>query len=297
MSEKDKPELSGKTRAILRKMQRGELTESLVYGGIAAKMPLGHNRDVLMRCSEDEKAHAEVWQSYLGEDINPDKLKAWLLVMAARILGFTFVLKLMENAESVAEDVYATQLAEIPEAKAIAADEKRHEQALIELLDEERLQYVGSMVLGVSDALVELTGTLAGLTLALRDAKLVALSGLITGISASLSMASSEYLSARADGSKNALKSCLYTGCVYLLTVMFLVAPYLIFPKHRCFEALGVMLVIVVVIIAGFTWYISVAKNLSFKRRFTEMAGISLGVAAVSFVIGFVVSKCLGIQV
>ena len=57
-------------------------------------------------------------------------------------------------------------------AQKIAEDEERHEQKLLAILDEERLQYVGSMVLGLNDALVELTGTLAGLTLALQNTKL-----------------------------------------------------------------------------------------------------------------------------
>ena len=36
--------------------------------------------------------------------------------------------------------------------------------------------YYGSIVLGISDALIEMTGVLAGLTFALKDMKLVALS-------------------------------------------------------------------------------------------------------------------------
>ena len=57
------------------------------------------------------------------------------------------------------------------------------------------------MVLGLNDALVELTGTLAGLTFALANARLVALAGIITGIAATLSMAASNYLAERANGS------------------------------------------------------------------------------------------------
>src|SRR5690606_11013439 len=98
-------------------------------------------------------------------------------------------------------------------------EEQEHEQALIGMLDEDRLQYVGSMVLGLNDALVELTGTLAGLSFALQNNKLVALSGLITGISATFSMASSEYLSARSEGDNNAIKSALYTGVMYIFAV------------------------------------------------------------------------------
>ena len=44
---------------------------------------------------------------------------------------------------------------------------KINESALLQLLDEEKLRYTGSIVLGLNDVLVELTGALAGLTLAL----------------------------------------------------------------------------------------------------------------------------------
>ncbi|MFY9203922.1 MAG: rubrerythrin family protein, partial [Limnochordia bacterium] len=43
--------------------------------------------------------------------------------------------------------------------------------------------------------------------------------------------------------------------------------------------------------------YISVAKDLPFKKRFLEMAGISLSVAVLSFLVGFLVKHLLGIDV
>ena len=90
---------------------------------------------------------------------------------------------------------------------------------------------MGAMVLGLNDALVELTGTIAGLSFALQDTRVVALSGIITGVSATLSMAASNYLAERADGNENALKSSLYTGIAYLITVALLVLPYLLLPS------------------------------------------------------------------
>jgi VIT1/CCC1 family predicted Fe2+/Mn2+ transporter len=60
---------------------------------------------------------------------------------------------------------------------------------------------------------------------------------------------------------------------------------------------LGVTLVIAILIILCFTFYISVAQDLPFKRRFFEMAGISLGVSAISFVIGYLVKGFLGVDV
>jgi VIT1/CCC1 family predicted Fe2+/Mn2+ transporter len=90
---------------------------------------------------------------------------------------------------------------------------KELSQKLISLIDEERLKYVSSMVLGLNDALVELTGALTGLTLALQNPRLIAIVGFITGIAASMSMAASEYLSTKQeDTEKNPLKASVYTG-------------------------------------------------------------------------------------
>jgi VIT1/CCC1 family predicted Fe2+/Mn2+ transporter len=49
---------------------------------------------------------------------------------------------------------------------------------------------------------------------------LIALSGLITGISASVSMAASEYLSTRSEQTdKDPLRAAIYTGLTYIITV------------------------------------------------------------------------------
>ena len=165
------------------------------------------------------------------------------------------------------------------------------------MLDEESLQYVGSMVLGLNDALVELTGSLAGFAFALQNTRLIALSGLIVGISATFSMASSEFLSARSEGRTDALKSCSYTGVAYLITVVALILPYLLFPADQFIPALICMLAVVILIIAAFTYYTSVAQDQSFKSRFWEMALISVGVAVVSFVVGILAKQFLGVDI
>ena len=155
---------------------------------------------------------------------------------------------------------------------------------------------MGSMVLGLNDALVELTGSLAGFTFALQNTRLIALSGLIIGISATFSMASSEFLAGRSEGRSDALKSCTYTGIAYLITVVLLIAPYLIFDSAHYVAALVCMLLVVILIIAGFTYYTSVAQDQPFKSRFLEMAFISIGVAVISFIVGVLAKKFLGVD-
>ncbi len=108
-------------------------------------------------------------------------------------------------------------------------------------------------------------------------------------------MAASEYLSTKTDGGDNALKSSVYTGIAYIITVMLLVLPFLIFDHYLV--CLAATLGISILIIAVFNYYISVAKDLSFASRFLEMAGISMGVAAFSFGIGVLVRLLFGIDI
>lgn len=289
--------LDAKTMAILQGLQRNELTEALVYERLADRVKKEDDAQTLRSIAAEERKHADIWRSYTNADVKPSGAKVAMLSFLAKVLGYTFVLKKMENGEHSAVKGYGELSKKLPEAQRILEEEEVHEAKLLDMLDEESLQYVGSMVLGLSDALVELSGTLAGLTFALQNTRLIALSGLITGISATLSMASSEYLSAKSEGRTDALKSCTYTGVAYLLTVALMVLPYLLISNGGYLSAMFIMLGTVVLIILGFTYYISVSKNLSFRRRFMEMAGISLSVAGISFVIGILVKRFLGIDI
>ncbi len=279
------------------KFQKDEITGSALYAFMAKRQKTAANRATLQKISDAERGHYLLWKGYTGQEIVPGRLKLGLFKALCVLLGDTFAIKFFEKGEeSAVRDLQAVQ-AEITQAGAVIAEEEAHEEALLAMLDEERLHYVGAMVLGLNDALVELTGTIAGLTFALGNTRLIALSGIITGVSATLSMAASNYLAERANGSAKALKSSLYTGAAYLVTVAFLVLPYLIFPNGLYLAAFLMMLAIVILIILLFNYYISVARSEPFGRRFLEMAGISLGVAAISFFIGLAAKALLGIDV
>jgi VIT1/CCC1 family predicted Fe2+/Mn2+ transporter len=289
--------LSAKTNKFLLKAQKNELTEHIIYENIAALVKDEKNHAILLQCAAEEQKHAGIWENITGKKCKPNKWKIFRYTLMARLLGYTFTLKLMEGGEKSASPAYRAISGEVPEAAAIAEDETKHEAALLDILDEERLQYVGSMVLGLSDALVELTGTLAGLTFALQNNRLVALSGLITGIAATLSMTSSAYLSEKADGKPHPVKSSLYTGGVYLLTVIVLILPYLLLPADAGLSAILILGAAVILLIAAFMFYVSVAKSESFFRKFGEMAAISISVAVLSFGIGLLVKHFLGIDI
>jgi VIT1/CCC1 family predicted Fe2+/Mn2+ transporter len=276
--------------------QRNEITEYHIYQRLAEVTKDPSNRKVLLQIAEDELRHYNQWKTATQCDAEPDRFKIWKYVLITRLFGLTFGVKLMEAGESTAQENYSEYEAAFAPARQIATEENDHEQQLIGMLDEERLQYTGSIVLGLNDALVELTGALAGFTLALQNTRLIAMTGAITGIAAALSMATSEYLSTKAEETeKRAGKASVYTGAAYIFTVLVLITPYLIFQNY--FVCLAITLILGIVIIASFNYYISIAKDLNFRKRFLEMTGLSLGVAAVSFFIGFLLRKFTGIEI
>ena len=286
-------------QALLR-YQATELTERDIYRRIAHRIKDAHNRETLLKIADEEQKHYGIWESYTEKPVGPIHRRVVWYALLSRVFGFTFAIKRMEtkfnDLDNIPPQLYDELMQEVPEAYSVFEDEARHELELIDLLEEERLQYVGSMVLGLNDALVEISGSLAGFAFAMQSNRLISLAGLITGISATLSMASSEFLSARSEGGRNAVKSAFYTGIAYLITVTLLILPYIILPEKSYPQALLIMLGMVVLIIASFNYYIAVAKDLPFKKRFFEMAGISLGVAVLSFGIGIVVKQVLGID-
>ena len=276
--------------------QRNEITEHRIYSRLAKTIKSPENRQILEQIAGDELRHYQTWRAYTQQEVAPDRWSITKYFWISRIFGFTFGVKLMETAESKIQGDYGQLQDVIPEARAILEDEEQHEKTLLGMLDEERLRYTGSMVLGLNDALVELTGALAGLTLALSNAKLIALTGTVTGIAAALSMAASSYLATKSDDkSKDPLKASLYTGVSYVITVLILILPYLLLSNY--FVSLGCTLAAALAIIALFNYYIAVAKGEPFKGRFLEMAGLSLSVAAFSFLVGLLMRALFGVDV
>lgn len=279
---------------LIKSYQRGEITEYHVYQNIAKREKDEKNKKILLSIAKDELKHYHLWENITNIQVKPNQFFIFIYKIMTFIFGYTFTLRVMERGEESGQNEYAKLIGYDDVVQSIIQDEEAHEKELLDMLDEERLNYVGSMVLGLNDALVELSGTLAGLTFAFQNTQLISLSGLITGIAASLSMAASEYLSSKADGADNALKSSIYTGVAYIITVIILVLPYLLISNP--FVALGIMIGAVVMIIFVFNLYIAVAKNLNFKKRFLQMAAISLGVALLSFLIGMAIDGILNIN-
>ncbi len=277
-------------------LQQNEIDGAILYQKIALLTKSETERETLLSISKEEFKHAATFEKYTGCKLSHRRFRVFCFTLAARVLGYTFVIKLLERSENFGIKAYQKEINRIPELQDILDEEEVHEQKLLDMLDEERLHYAGDLVLGMNDALVELTGALAGYTLAMQNTHVIAMAGLITGVSATLSMAASGYLSSREAGQKDAVKSAAYTGIAYLVTVALLIMPYLLSPSEGYLWTLGITLLIAITIIACFNFYISIAKGRPFRRNFFVMAGISMGVAAISFTVGLIVKNILGID-
>ena len=291
--------MATKLQRQLLSLQRMEATEGEIYRRLAKKQKNPSNQKILEQIAEEEGRHEAVLAEATGQTVKPMMWKVWLHSQMAWIFGLTFAVKMLERVERDASTEYRKLGYDD-----LADEEDSHEQRLIGLLEEGRLNYIGSVVLGMSDALIELTGALAGLTFAFGDLKLVALAGLVTGIAAAFSMGASEYLSTRSEKKDaNPLTAAMFTWIAYLLTVFLLVAPYLIIspdtPPVYGLEphvlALVCTLIIGIVVIASFNFYVSVVEEVSFLHRFAEMAGLLFVVSLISFGIGVVLSNWMGI--
>ncbi|MFA5947401.1 MAG: VIT1/CCC1 transporter family protein [Candidatus Gracilibacteria bacterium] len=281
-----------KLKKQIKRAQINEITEHYVYKNLAKIEKSSKNRELLEEIAKDELKHYNFLKELTEKEETPKKFIVFFYTNISRLFGRTFGLRLMEKGEELAQINY-NEIAKIsPKIKEIINDEEKHETYLIGLIDSKILGYVSSIVLGLNDALVELTGALAGFTLALKNPTIIAIAGLITGIAASLSMAASEYLSKQEEGDKNALRASIYTGMTYFITVLILITPFLLLKNPLI--SLAITLTFAIFIIFIFTFYVSIAKNISFKKKFTQMATISLGVAALNYLIGLLVNHFIG---
>ena len=282
---------------------KNELTEHLVYHQLAQMEGNLENRATLERLSAQEKIHYEFWKSLLpdasAKNIHPQNYTVWKISFLRIIFGVTFITKFLEMHEADAVKKYENIAASIPEShKArfaqIIEDEKSHERALINQLKEKRVSYIGFIVLGLADAIVEITGVHAGFLGVTGSTLIAGVAGVIVGFSAAISMGSAGYLQAKQDTDKSAIFSGFLTWASYFCSVILLALPYFLIrvmiPAFIVSTSVGVLLV------AGFTFYGAIVFDRKFWREFFETVSLMLATALATFLLGVIVGSIFHIH-
>ena len=248
-----------------------------------------------------EQSHFEFWQTYAPDvKVSEKKLRTYLIVLLRIILGLTFTLKLMERHEGKLHLRYKRITESIPSAdrtrfQEMMDSEEGQEDLLIGQIQENRVKYMSFIVLGLADAVVEISGIHAGSLGIYGKTQLAGLAGIIAGMAASIAMASAAYAQAKQGFQGSAKWSAIYTGVSYMITAVFLALPYFLTPNMV--GALATSLIIGVVLVAAMTFYDTVISGRPFKRQFGEIAGIILAASLALFVVGTLVGQYLGIRI
>ena len=276
--------------------EQDEIIGYKVYTFLSNKSK-GENKETIYKIAQDELKHYNYLKEITKKDLSANSFTLFFYRILAFLFGVTFVIKLFEKREINSADLYSSLKEKYPNLQEVEEDEERHEQELIALIEEERLNYVSSIVLGLNDALVEITGTIAGLTSALQNSKAIGVSALITGVAASLSMAASEYISKKVDVSteRNPLKSSTYTFIAYFVAVLLLVLPFFFISNYYIDLVLSIVIGFVIILV--FSFYISIVQDRSFNSIFLQMFLIVIGVVAVTFLLGYISRKLFNINV
>ncbi|HUC01897.1 MAG TPA: VIT1/CCC1 family protein [Candidatus Paceibacterota bacterium] len=277
---------------------QNELTENIIYHRLALMERNPANRAALERLSAQEKTHYEFWKSLLPE-AEGARIRArwrtvsWIWIMRT-LFGVTFITKLLETHENDAVQKYESIMGSIPADRKqrfaeIIEDERSHERALIAQLKEKRVSYMGFIVLGLADAIVEITGVHAGFLGVTGSTLIAGVAGVIVGFAAAISMGSAGYLQAKQDPEKSALLSGFITWASYFCSVILLALPYFLIrvmvPAFIISTSVGIVLV------AGFTFYGAIVFDRKFWREFGETVGLMLATALATFLLGTVVGN------
>ena len=160
---------------------------------------------------------------------------------------------------------------------------------------QKKMKISGAIVLGMHDALVSLTGLIAGLTFSLTDRYIIILSAVIASVTAGLSMGASEYLAEKTNENPYALHAGAMTGLAYLGTCTMLIAPFFII--RNAYTALIASFTIAILMILICNLCIGHVRGRPFWRHAVEMLVICAGVSIIAFIIGEVAKNILGIAI
>jgi VIT1/CCC1 family predicted Fe2+/Mn2+ transporter len=279
---------------IYLKHAKNELTEHFIYHKLAERERNPENKAVLEKLSLQERSHHDFWTELSGTPVRPRRHAIFGTILLRDLLGVTFMTKFLELHEKDAVAEYQKILPNIPSShrerfEAIIRDESSHEQSLIGQLREKRIAYIGFIVLGLADAIVEITGTHAGFLGVTRSTLIAGISGVIVGFAAAISMASAAYLQAKQDLEKSPFISAVATGVSYLFSVICLALPY--FLIRTMLTAFVASTSVGILLIAGFTYYGAVVFDRKFWSEFGEAAALMLGTAGATFALGTIIGR------
>lgn len=279
-----------------------EYTDYVIYKKLADVEPNRRRREVLLKLADVERGHYEFWRRF-APSFRPSlksAVYAYLLAFLRLLFGATFVIKLFERGEGKAVEKYKMALDLMPSeedkkaVEAIIRDEVEHEEFFVGQLDEAVVKYMSALVLGMADAIIEITGTHAGALGTTSSTIITGVVGLVVGSSAAISMASASYLQTKHETGKSPIAAALITGFGYVVAAALMSLPF--FLMENILAAFAASVAVSVLLALAFTFQGSVYTGSDFRREFAQTIGLLLGVAALAYFMGDALSAAFGVR-
>jgi vacuolar iron transporter family protein len=293
--------LSPELVKLAAKSARDEYTDGRVYQMLSQHEKNHAFKKALEDLARGEQSHYEFWKAYTPDiPVKVKKLKVYFTLLLRLTLGLTFTMKFLERHEDALHERYRQMMKSIPQAdkarfEAMMEEEEHQESLLMGEIHEGRVKYMSFIVLGLADAVVEISGIHAGSLGIYNRTELAGLAGVVAGMAASIAMASAAYAQAKQGFEGSAKWSAIYTGVSYMFTAIFLALPY--FLTVNMYVALGASLIVGVALVAMMTYYDTVISARKFKRQFAEIAGIILAATFALYIAGSLIGRLLGIVI
>ncbi|MEW6509440.1 MAG: VIT1/CCC1 family protein [Bacteroidota bacterium] len=277
-----------------------EYFDSAVYAALAGIEQQEDRKRLLTTLADKEREHYVFWKEISGEEARPpSRLKISVLKAMRRIAGLTFTMKFLELHEGAVVAKYREWLPMLSEERrnrlsAILKDEEEHERYFMSQVDEAIVRYIGFVALGLSDAIIEITGVHAGFLGVMGSTLVAGIAGVVVGFAACISMGVAAYLKAKSESRKSPLTSAFITSASYLGAVILLALPY--FLTGSMALAFAVSTLVAVLMSMGFTFYVSVVNETKLGRELIENTALLLGTAVATYFFGELVGSIFGVR-
>ncbi|MEM0075388.1 MAG: VIT1/CCC1 family protein [Nitrososphaerota archaeon] len=282
---------------------RDELKDKEVYQRLARSFKDKNHMysQIFNELADTEQKHYSFWTKYCptGKP-QPSKFQIWLILFLRYIFGVTFAIKLLESHETKTIEKYKSVSHMIPDEdrskfEEMLSDEVDHEKRFRDQVQSSYIKYISFVILGLADAIVEISGIHAGSLGIYNSTEITGLAGVVAGAAASIAMASAAYAQAKQGFAGSASVSAFFTGISYFVSAVILASPY--FLTKEMVIAIVVSLILGIAIVGTTTYYNSIISETKFLRDFAELVAIMLAATAVLYLFGEGIRIFTGIRI
>ncbi len=307
------------------KFLRDELTDMVFYSYLFRKTSKDQMRENFRNLAKTESEHANFWGNELKKssdiDINKihyHKFKYFVMKIIYNIIGKSLIINVLEHGEYGSIIKYKEYLDSYKEddsykqkVNELITQEMEHEDIFAKRIstNTNTVQKSRDFLYGMSDGLVEILATLAGLTAIITSNIDIALSGIVVGLSGTFSMTLGSYLAQKSESeykisilnrkniftksreinrlidkySQEASNSALNTAISYIIGAAIPILPFVFFTKY---EAVVISIIAVGIAQGISNSIVALSLNTPILKTAIRSAFLALGAAGLTFLAG-----------